>query len=82
MFDENYWAHFAPSGKSPWDFILGSGYKFTFAGENLAKNFYNSQDVMNAWMASKVGHKENLLNSKYQKKFLVFLPNEIVHRLI
>ncbi|OGE30559.1 hypothetical protein A3C59_00225 [Candidatus Daviesbacteria bacterium RIFCSPHIGHO2_02_FULL_36_13] len=65
MFEENYWAHFAPSGKSPWDFILGSGYKFTYAGENLAKNFYNSEDVVSAWMKSPT-HRDNLLNSKYK----------------
>jgi len=65
MFAENYWAHFAPSGKTPWDFILGSGYKFTFAGENLAKNFTNSEDIVKAWMASPT-HRDNLLNSKYQ----------------
>ncbi len=65
MFAENYWAHFAPSGKSPWDFILGAGYKFTFAGENLAKNFYSSEEVVAAWMASKT-HRDNLLNEKYQ----------------
>lgn len=65
MLVENYWAHFAPSGKTPWDFILGSGYKFTFAGENLAKNFYSSNEVISAWMASPT-HKDNLLNSKYQ----------------
>lgn len=65
MFDENYWAHFAPSGKTPWDFILSQGYKFTYAGENLAKNFYNSSDVVTAWMNSKT-HRENLLNSKYK----------------
>ncbi|MBI2196419.1 hypothetical protein HYU45_02285 [Candidatus Daviesbacteria bacterium] len=65
MFQENYWAHFAPSGKSPWDFIIGSGYKFTFAGENLAKNFYNSDDVVVAWMNSPT-HRDNLLNSKYK----------------
>lgn len=65
MLSENYWAHFAPSGKTPWDFILGSGYKFTFAGENLAKNFYKSDDVVVAWMASPT-HKDNLLNPKYK----------------
>lgn len=65
MFTENYWAHFAPSGKTPWDFILGAGYKFTFAGENLAKNFYNSGDVVKAWMASPT-HRDNLLNPRYQ----------------
>lgn len=65
MFSENYWAHFAPSGKTPWDFILGSGYRFTYAGENLAKNFYSEADVVYAWMASTT-HRDNLLNSKYQ----------------
>lgn len=66
MFAENYWAHFAPSGKTPWDFILGAGYKFTYAGENLAKNFYNSDEVVKAWMASPT-HRDNLLNPKYRE---------------
>lgn len=65
MFSENYWAHFAPSGKTPWDFILGAGYKFTYAGENLAKNFYKSDAVVAAWMASPT-HRDNLLNPKYK----------------
>lgn len=65
MFAENYWAHFAPSGKTPWDFILGSGYRFTFAGENLAKNFYSSDEVVAAWMNSQT-HRDNLLNSNYK----------------
>ncbi len=65
MFAENYWAHFAPSGKTPWDFILGAGYKFTFAGENLAKNFYSSPEVVNAWMNSPT-HRDNLLNGSYK----------------
>lgn len=66
MFQENYWAHFAPSGKSPWDFIHGSGYQFTYAGENLARNFTNSQDIMTAWMNSP-SHKENIVNTHYQE---------------
>lgn len=65
MFEENYWAHFAPSGKTPWDFILGSGYKFSYAGENLAKNFSTSEDVVSAWVVS-ASHKENLLSPKYK----------------
>lgn len=66
MFTENYWAHFAPSGKTPWDFILSSGYKFSLAGENLAKNFYKSDDVVVAWMNSST-HRDNLLNPKYKE---------------
>ncbi len=65
MFEEDYWAHFSPSGKDPWGFINGAGYKFTYAGENLAKSFYESDEVVKAWMASRT-HKENILNKHYQ----------------
>lgn len=65
MFEENYWAHFSPSGKDPWGFINGAGYKFTYAGENLAKSFYQSNEVVNAWMASRT-HRENILNKNYK----------------
>lgn len=67
MLAENYWAHYSPSGKSPWDFINASGYKSSYAGENLARNFYSSQDVVNAWMASTMGHRENILNTHYRE---------------
>lgn len=66
MFAKNYWAHIAPDGKTPWDFILGSGYRYTMAGENLAKNFSTSDRVVDAWMASQT-HKENLLKPGYQE---------------
>lgn len=66
MFEENYWAHFAPSGKDPWNFILRTGYKFSFAGENLARNFYNSEDVVKAWINS-ASHRENIINKNYQE---------------
>lgn len=66
MFEENYWAHFSPSGKDPWTFIQGAGYRFSYAGENLARNFYTAQDTVDAWMNSP-SHRENLLNSHYQE---------------
>lgn len=65
MFEENYWAHYSPSGKDPWQFIMAAGYKFMYAGENLARNFYKSEDVVVAWMESRT-HRENILNPKYQ----------------
>ncbi len=65
MFAENYWAHYSPSGKDPWVFINGAGYSFSYAGENLAKSFYTSDEVVNAWMNSKT-HKENILNKNYK----------------
>lgn len=64
MFQENYWAHYSPSGKDPWSFILAAGYKFAYAGENLAKNFHSASDVVQAWMNSPT-HRENMVNPHY-----------------
>ncbi len=64
MFQKNYWAHFGPHDETPWDFILASGYKYEYAGENLAKNFLFSKGVVDAWMNSKT-HRENLLRPEY-----------------
>lgn len=66
MFEENYWAHYSPSGKDPWGFIQRAGYRFSFAGENLARNFYNTPDVVAAWMASPT-HKKNIMHEQYQE---------------
>lgn len=65
MFEKNFWAHFAPDGTTPWSFIKSTGYEYVFAGENLAKGFTSSKDVVNAWMNSP-SHKENLLSPKYK----------------
>lgn len=64
MFAKNYWAHYSPYGKTPWDFILDSGYQYEYAGENLAKNFLFTNDVIRAWMNSP-SHKENILKKEY-----------------
>ncbi len=64
MFAKNYWAHYGPDGETPWDFILGAGYHYEYAGENLAKNFLFSQNVVDAWMNSPT-HRENILRSNY-----------------
>lgn len=64
MFSKNYWAHFAPDGTSPWYFIRSSGYKYEYAGENLAKGFTNSKEVVKAWMESPT-HRENMLSKNY-----------------
>jgi len=65
MFQENYWSHYSPDGKTPWDFILGANYKYEYAGENLAKNFLFSNGVVDAWMNSTAGHRENILKKEY-----------------
>ena len=65
VFAKNYWAHYAPDGTSPWYFFQKANYQYLFAGENLAKDFDNSQAVVNAWMNSPT-HRENLLKPEYQ----------------
>lgn len=65
MISKNYWAHNSPTGQTPWEFIVGSGYSYKVAGENLAKNFDTSANVVQAWMASP-SHRENILKSSYQ----------------
>ena len=65
MFARNYWAHNGPNGSTPWDFIKGAGYTYIYAGENLAKDFQNSNDVVQAWMKSP-SHRENILRKEYQ----------------
>lgn len=64
MFAKNYWAHYGPDGTTPWNFILASGYQYEFAGENLAKNFLFSQNVVDAWMNSPT-HRENVLRREF-----------------
>lgn len=66
MFAKGYWAHIAPDGTEPWDFIIGAGYNYTYAGENLAKNFGSSKDVVQAWYNSS-SHRQNLLNKNYSE---------------
>lgn len=66
MFANGYWAHVSPTGTEPWDFILTAGYDYTYAGENLAKNFSTSREVVQAWYNSP-SHKENLLSANYDE---------------
>ena len=59
-----YFAHISPEGKTPWYWIEKVGYKYKYAGENLAINFTDSKDVTNAWMNSPT-HKANIIKKNY-----------------
>ena len=65
MLSQNYWAHNAPDGKTPWVFIKAAGYNYVYAGENLARGFDNTDSVVNAWMASPT-HRANVLSQNYK----------------
>jgi len=66
MFEDGYWAHVAPDGTEPWDFIVGEDYEYIYAGENLAKNFSTSKEVVEAWFKSP-SHKSNLIGANYEE---------------
>jgi len=65
MLSKGYWAHFAPDGTSPWSFFLSFGYKYKYAGENLARDFADAGTAVSAWMSSP-SHRENILNPNYK----------------
>jgi len=66
MFAFNYWAHTSPSGRDPWSFFKEVGYKYIYAGENLARDFMDSASVVEAWMNSPT-HKDNIVNPNYKE---------------
>lgn len=66
MLSKGYWAHFAPDGTSPWKFFTDFGYKYRFAGENLARDFASPASAVDAWMASPT-HRDNILSGNYKE---------------
>lgn len=76
MFADNYWAHTAPDGRTPWDFIVGAGYRYTYAGENLAKDFGNTPQMVQAWMDSQT-HRDNIVSPKYTEIGVAVVPGSL-----
>ncbi|MFH0943502.1 MAG: CAP domain-containing protein [Candidatus Beckwithbacteria bacterium] len=66
MIAKNYWAHTGPDGTTPWVFFKNAGYRYLYAGENLARDFYDSGSVVKAWMNSPT-HKDNIMSSRYRE---------------
>ncbi len=64
MVQKGYFAHTSPEGKTPWYWLDQVGYEYNYAGENLAINFTNTEDVTAAWMKSPT-HRANIEKSAY-----------------
>lgn len=64
MAAKSYFAHTSPEGVDPWHWFDEAGYKFSYAGENLAVDFNDSSAVNAAWMNSPA-HRANLLDQHY-----------------
>jgi hypothetical protein len=64
MAERGYFAHRSPDGRDPWYWLDEAGYEYSYAGENLAVNFIDSKDVVDAWMRSE-SHRENIMKSSF-----------------
>lgn len=64
MAAKGYFAHVSPDGTQPWFWIEQAGYSYAHAGENLAVNFSDSENVEEAWMDSPA-HRANILDGRF-----------------
>ncbi len=76
MIADNYFAHTAPDGTTPWSFLKQAGYSYTAAGENLAMDFTEAESVHEALMNSE-SHRKNILNSKYKEMGIAVVTGPI-----
>lgn len=80
MFKNQYWAHVAPGGATPWDWLELAGYKYDYAGENLAKNFSTAEGVTTAWMSS-AAHQANVLGEHFSDVGFAVVEGELEGQL-
>lgn len=66
MAAKGYFSHVDPEGRQPWYWFDKAGYDYTYAGENLAVNFTDSEDVEEAWMNSPA-HHANIVKAQYTR---------------
>ena len=66
MADHNFFSHDSRNGTSPFQRIKKAGYRYDFAGENIAAGFHSPASVVKAWLKSP-GHCKNLMNRSYDE---------------
>ena len=59
--------------------IIDSGYKYSYVGENLAIDFINSKNLINAWLDSET-HKRNLLNPYYTEIGIAIIEGKFLNQ--
>ena len=62
MFNRDYFEHISLSGTDPGDRATAAGYRWTRVLENLAAGQTTPRDVVKAWIRSKDGHREAMLD--------------------
>ncbi|MDD3614511.1 MAG: CAP domain-containing protein [Candidatus Pacebacteria bacterium] len=64
MAAKGYFSHVSPDNITPWDWLKKVNYNYSYAGENLALNFTDSEEVVKTWLNSEA-HRQNILNSYF-----------------
>ena len=64
MFEKEYFSHTSADGKTLSDFLQAVGYRYFYAGENLAMRFSSSEAVLDGWLTSSK-HKANIIDERY-----------------
>ena len=65
MHDSGYFDHNSPVYGSPFTMIKNFGLSYRAAAENIAMGYRTPQTVVDGWMNSTTGHRENILNPSY-----------------
>ena len=66
MYDHHYFAHFGLDSSVPVQRAIRFGYTGTAVGENIARGYDTTEDVMKAWERS-VEHCKNMMDSSYSE---------------
>lgn len=64
MIDDGYFDHFSPDGTTSWHFIRSAGYRYLYAGENLANNYSTLAGAEKGFMNSNI-HRKVILSDRY-----------------
>jgi hypothetical protein len=75
MLAHQYFEHISPTGVTPWFWMAKEGYTYQVAGENLAIDFTQAEDVVSAWMASP-SHRANILRTDYTETGVAVVTGE------
>ena len=68
MATADYFSHYTPSGRSPFERMRAAGYSYRAAGENIAagRSLSDPAAVVQAWLKSP-GHCRVIMNGKYKE---------------
>lgn len=79
MIKNDYFEHTSPDSVTSWFWFDQVGYDYLYAGENLAIDFSETEEVVSAWMQSE-GHRRNLLSERYDETGMAVVTGEFEGR--